>query len=226
MKSAVLVPPAKAARPARVKFQPDPIVNPPADRPQNRAALKDWCLARADEWYHLGLPGPTCDLLKHASEIDPRDAQVWMALGCLHFELREYKEAGLTFHHAAQLEPANARIHLHLALTHQRLGHVEEAEGLYEVAMRLEPGHAQGLNLQGDFLMSLNRHDRARPCYEALLQRRPDDVDALLRLGVCNFRIKEYSTARHCFERILRIDPSHEIARENLTAVQTASPTV
>jgi Flp pilus assembly protein TadD len=213
MKTATLETPAEISQ---INFQPDPILFPEAQSSHELAALKDWCLARADEWYKLGLTGPARDFLTHATDIDPQDVQAWIALGSLHYQLGVYTEAGLAFHRAAQLRPQNARIYLHLGLTHQKLGHDELAEALFNHALNLQPHDSLALSLLGDFFMGRKRFDRARPYYEQLMQQRPDDVDVLLRLGVCNYRTDEGTPARQCFERVLRIQPTNEVARENL----------
>ena len=203
-----------------IEFHPDPILSPEVRDDRDLTTLRNWCLERAGEWYKMGLHGPARDFLRHATDIDPHDAQTWIALGSLEFEMGVYDEAGLAFHRAAQQEPINPRIYLHLALTHEKLGNLELAEGLYDHALVLSPANPMALSLTGNFFMNRKRHDRARPYYEQLLQQRPDDVDILLRLGVCNYRIGDTSTARQCFERVLRIQPANEVAMENLDVMK------
>lgn len=181
--------------------------------------IKNWCLARADEWYARGEKGAAFEFLMSAAEIDPQEARVWIALGSLHYEEARFERAGLAFIRAGRIEPGNAAIYLHLGLTHQQLGQANEAESLFHHALRLEPENTLALGLLAGFLMDSNRHADARLYVERALEQQPDDITMLLRLGLCCFQMSDASAARKCYERVLRLDPGHALARENLKVV-------
>jgi tetratricopeptide (TPR) repeat protein len=193
------------------------------DVAQELTTIKDWCLARADEWYERGEMGPAREFLRNAAEVDPQDARVWIALGSLHYDLADYAQAGLAFVRAGQLDPANVRVYLHLALTHQQMGDLPQAELLFQHALGLAPDHALAASLFADFLMAQRRFDDARRLYDQLLDRRPDDLEVLLRLGVCYSHLQHVPVARRCFERMLVLDPANALARENLNVLNARS---
>jgi cytochrome c-type biogenesis protein CcmH/NrfG len=183
------------------------------------ARIKHWCLARADEWYERGEKAIAFEFLKHASEIDPKDAQVLIALGSLHYEQGRFERAGLAFVRAGRVAPENVSVYLHLGLTHQQLGHLNEAESFFHHALRLDPENTLALGLLAQFLTTVNRHADARLYIERALAQQPDDIENLLRLGVCCFRTDDLSAARKCYERVIQLDPAHVLARENLDSL-------
>jgi Tfp pilus assembly protein PilF len=189
---------------------------------QELTAIKDWCLARADEWYERGELGAARDFLKQAADVDPRDAQVWLALGSLHYQLREFERAGLAFVKAGELAPTDDRIFLHLALAHQQLGQDKEAEALFKHALALRPDNAVAQGLLSGFLFARQRYDEARDYVEGALEDQPDNVDLLMRLGVCCAKTNDRHAAQACFERVLKLDPENEIARDNLAAIRAS----
>lgn len=201
--------------------------NPFLDLPQHSTTgqIKEWCVARADEWYRRGDMVPARDFLRHAVDIDPQDAEVWVALGSIHFALGELAPAKEAFTRADRLDPANPTIYLHLGVTQQQLGNETEAEVLYDEALQLQPENVTGLKLLSGFLMARGRLAEARTRLEAALGCDLDDTELLMRLGVCCFWMKDVGAARACFQRVLRIDPVHEMARENLAVIIARSRT-
>jgi tetratricopeptide (TPR) repeat protein len=201
-------------------FSPAATTNPQAAR--EIASIRDWCLRRADEWYARGEYGAARDFLKQAADVDPQDAHVWVALGSLHYQLGEFERAGMAFLKAGELAPADDQVFLHLALTHQQLHQNEEAEALFKHAIALDPDNSLARSLLSSFLFSLERYDEARDYVEGALEEQPDDIELLMRLGACCYRTNDFHAAQACFERVLKLDASHVVARENLTAVAMA----
>ncbi|MGA4579910.1 hypothetical protein [Limisphaera sp. VF-2] len=121
------------------KTRPAGVAMPRTLSPRRRAALKDWCLARADEWFADGQLGAARDFLLHAAALDPRDPEVWQTLGCVQYLLGEYPRAGMAFVRAGRLRPGDARTFVYLALVHERLGQTTQALVLAEHACQLAP---------------------------------------------------------------------------------------
>lgn len=213
MKTASLLPSLESLR---FPAGPDLISIPELPGSRETTKIKDWCLARADEWYEFGQWGLAREFLQHAADVDPQDSRVWIALGALHYELGEFQQAGFAFTRGGQLDPGNARVYLHLALTHQQLGHLPEAEALFKHALEVQPDNAFAMEILAGFLMNLGRHAEAREYLEPALQRQSESVELLLRLGACCFQCSDLPVARQCYERVLDLDPSHSLARENL----------
>lgn len=182
--------------------------------------IKNWCLARADEWYARRELGAARDFLNHAASVDPKDVQVWLTLGSVQYELGALEQAGLAFHMAGELAPSDARVFLHLGLVHQQLQQNEEAEAMFRHSLALAPHYTLAMNLLGLFLMAADRHAEARPFFADALAHQPDDIETLLRLGVCCFKAQNFDVARTCYERVLHLSPGHELATENLEALK------
>lgn len=182
--------------------------------------IKEWCLARGDEWYARGERGAARDFLNHAAAVDPTDAQVWLALGSMQFELGCHEQAGLAFHMAGELIPTDARVFLHLGLVHQALKHPAETELLFKHAVVLDPDNALARGLLGGWLLADGRFSDARPHFEHALVVQPNNIENLLRLGVCCFKTGDFAAAHNCYLHVLRLSPGHALATENIAAVE------
>jgi Flp pilus assembly protein TadD len=55
------------------------------------------------------------------------------------------------------------------------------------------------------------------------LKHQPNDIQLLLQLGVCCFKTKDAAAARTCYERVLHLSPGHDLATENLGALNLFS---
>ena len=198
----------------------------PEERAANDSAeIKDWCLARASEWYAQGELGAARNFLNHAASLDPHDIQTWIALGSVHFALGSFERAGQAFHRAAALNPTDPRVFMHLGLTHQQLGHADEAEALLRHSVALEPDNVTALGLLGGFLTASGRHAEAREQLTRASKLVPEDTELLLRLGACCFKLHDLAAARDCYHRILRRHPEHPIARDNLRTLDATLTT-
>ncbi len=193
---------------------------PPSVAERSIADIKTWCLDRADEWHARGELGAARDFLNHAAAVDPDDAQVWLALGSLQYELGCFEAAGLAFHMADGLKPLDARVFLHLGLVHQKLKHPTEVEVLFAHAVALAPDNALARGILGGWLLENGRYTDARPHFEHALVVQPNNVENLLRLGVCCFKTGDFAGARRCYEHVLQLIPGHALAKENLIALK------
>jgi tetratricopeptide (TPR) repeat protein len=185
----------------------------------NVADLKDWCLARADEWYAQKEFGFARDFLQHALDLDPFDVEIWIALGSLHFTSNNLDAALFAFTQADELRPADATLQLHLAVVQQHRQSWAHAETHFRNSLELQPEHLGALKLFAGFLMARERFTEAREILERALMVELDDSEIFLSLGVCCFRLENHQAARACFEHLLKIDPSDAIAGENLAVV-------
>ncbi len=187
---------------------------------QTPVGIKDWCLARADEWHARGELNFALDFLQHAAAIDHQDATLLNAIGSLQFRLKQFEAALKTFLRTQTLDPENVTLLLQLAVSYQELNRDAEAETHFREALRRDPENCEAARLFTGFLTSRNRLDEAREVVESGLGSDPRDIDLLLRLGVCYYRAANRKAAAACFRRILQLEPINEIARANLAAVE------
>jgi tetratricopeptide (TPR) repeat protein len=184
------------------------------------ADLKDWCLARADEWYAQKEFGFARDFLQHALDLDPFDVEIWIALGSLHFTSNNLEAALFAFTQADELRPDDDAIQLHLAVVQQHRRSVSRAEFHFRNSLELRPENRNALKLFAGFLMSRERFVEARETLERALMVDLDDAEIYLSLGVCWFRMKHYQAAKSCFVRRLTLRPYDPIAQENLSVAE------
>lgn len=210
-----------AARPAAT-IATAAAVNPPRCVPPKStdlADLKDWCLARADEWYAQKEFGFARDFLQHALDLDPFDVEIWIALGSLHFTSNNLDAALFAFTQADELRPDNATLQLHLAVVQQHRQSWANAETHFRNSLDLQPENLGALKLFAGFLMAGERFAEAREILERALMLDLDDMEIFLSLGVCCFRLENHQAACACFERVVNLDPTNIVARENFQAI-------
>jgi len=211
-----------AARPAATIATAAAVNQPRRVPPKSTdlADLKDWCLARADEWYAQKEFGFARDFLQHALDLDPFDVEIWIALGSLHFTSNNLEAALFAFTQADELRPDDATLQLHLAVVQQHRQSWAHAETHFRNSLELQPENLGALKLFAGFLMARERFAEAREILERALMVELDDPEVFLSLGVCWHRLKQYQAAKSCFNRILTLSPHHPIAQENLNAAE------
>ena len=108
-----------------------------------------------------------------------------------------------------------------LATTCLNLGDVISADAALDKALRLDGNCIEALRMSADFLGQTGRHDEAVETCRRLLHRSPRDVTGLLVLGRSLVAIGDFAEAEAAYAKVLVVDPKNEVARENLTVVQT-----
>ncbi|HEY9510266.1 MAG TPA: tetratricopeptide repeat protein [Verrucomicrobiae bacterium] len=212
-----------AARPAATIATAAAVNQPRCVPPKSTeiADLKDWCLARADEWYAQKEFGFARDFLQHALDLDPFDVEIWIALGSLHFTSNNLDAALFAFTQADELRPDDATLQLHLAVVQQHRRSWAHAETHFRNSLELQPENPGALKLYAGFLLARERFSEAREILERALMLDLDDVEFFMSLGVCYFRMENPQAARACFERALQLERIKEMARENLMIINS-----
>lgn len=85
-------------------------------------------------------------------------------------------------------------------------------------ALTLNPDGVEALELLADVLLRRAHWAEAAQVCGRLLRQKPDDRLTLVRLAKAFFAAGERDAARAALERILELDPTDELARENLKA--------
>src|SRR5207244_12151464 len=73
------------------------------------------------------------------AEVAPRDARVWMKLGAVFYEQKQWDRAADAFRRAVTLEPTNLRARYFLATTYMDGGKDTEARAELERILRVDP---------------------------------------------------------------------------------------
>jgi len=160
-----------------------------------------------------------------------------------------YAAAAEAWQQLIELEPGNPNAHNNLGATLYYLGDLEGAVAAYQAAIALSPDATTYNNLgvvlaeQEDFEAAIAAYEQALELdpevaevyvnlghllnpndaialYERAIELQPDYVEAYNSLGIALVSLEQYEAAIAAFEQTLAIDPTHEAAQDNLTALQ------
>jgi spermidine synthase len=98
-------------------------------------------------------------------------------------------------------------------------GDFPDAIALAERVVQMNPRHALALNLIGSANANLGRVDRARQAFRASLEASPQDPSTYANLGMIEMESGNRDAAVAYFAESLTLDPHHEAARTNLSAL-------
>jgi cytochrome c-type biogenesis protein CcmH/NrfG len=84
---------------------------------------------------------------------DPNDAEGWIELGNLHYDLGRAPEAIRAYEKALALKPNNADVITDLGTMYRKLGQPQKAVDLFRQAHRLDPGHFHSVYNEGVVLL-------------------------------------------------------------------------
>lgn len=177
-------------------------------------------LDRADQCFRKDDLHGASGFLIEALRVAPDRLDLHISLGSTLFQLGDFQGALQRFEQGIRIHPSDASLYVHTASTHLKLSHIQEFETALKRALELDPGNRLALSLAASHDLMEGRFERAAQTYGKLVEQTPDDLDTLLPLGVCFFKIRDFVTAETLFERILEIQPDHQLAAENLEAVQ------
>jgi len=90
-------------------------------------------------------------------------------------------------------------------------------------ALAIKPDGVEALRLLAGICLQSERWVEAANAARRVVELKPDDLEALLILAKCFFKTDDLESTRTVLERVLAIDPGNEMARDNLTALGTAT---
>lgn len=156
-----------------------------------------------------------------ALEMAPENPQVLAACASVRFQLQEFAEARQQFEEAAKRDTTNAVLQVQLARTCLELEDIEGFENALARALEIDEDCPEALRLLGDLNFSQGQHRTAANAYERALNRNSSDITLHLLLGNARFSAGEFAEAEQAFENALKLDPTNEVARENLGVVRS-----
>ena len=161
-------------------------------------------------------------ILGEALRVTPDSTQLLIALGNLEFHSGDYQKSHSLFTRATEVIPDNSDLLLKMAAASVKLKQFDEFNATLNRALELEPQNETAHRMRADHEFRVGNLDEAARGYKWLLKRKPDDLELLMFFGVCCFKSGNMKTAEAGFERILELQPDHQLAIENLEAVQLA----
>lgn len=164
------------------------------------------------------------EALTRASELLPRDVDVWDHLGSANLQLGRYPEAVAAFCRALSLRPDYAASHNNLGNAYLALGRPKDAETEYGRALRCQPDYPQAQGNLGLALQAQGRLDEALACYDQALAASPDNADFHMNRAGALKELGRTDDAITAYEEALRRDPNNVPARTNLLLLHAFAP--
>ncbi len=159
------------------------------------------------------------ELLKPATGSGTACAELYAAMGLLHFELREYEQALDCYSKFAAQAPHQPAALLKQAACLEQLGRWNEALASYETALSIHPEHGEARLRQGACLIHLNRPEQAQAAFESCLKVSPRNSDALLGKAVALQLGGRLEEADGIYAALLAADAHCEPALANRIAI-------
>jgi len=117
---------------------------------------------------------------------------------------------------AVTINPENHFRRIILASNLQKEGYLDEAIATIDEGIRLFPYEVGLKNAKALVYGDAEKYDKAIEILDAIIDKNPKDVDAFINYGVILEKRGDYKAAEACFKKALKIDPRHEIAKNNL----------
>ena len=159
-------------------------------------------------------------LLDRAVRLDPAGAIAYNALGIAYLEKPDYPKALAAFDDAVRRAPLWAYAWHNKALAESQMGNYRAAINSYRRAIEVAPQYYYLPYNLGALYQSLNRLHDAELQYKKASVLAPSRGEPDNALGTIRAIQGKRAEARRLFESALQKDPSLEIARRNLAALQ------
>jgi Flp pilus assembly protein TadD len=144
--------------------------------PKDTSALKLLGMARD----YNGLIDEAEKILKHATTLDPSDADSWLCLGSHYYQppLKDYKEALKHFSRACAADPHNSVAQQSRAEALDKLGRTSEARGAFLEAIKADYQNMIAVKGLAALEVREGNLEKAQDLLRVYLQQHPDDRDA------------------------------------------------
>lgn len=129
-------------------------------------------------------------------------------------------ESYAQFSEAVRLRPGDAAANNGLGAALLAAGRGPQATAFFQAALKARPDYFDAHYNLGNALASGGDFAGAMEQFRAAVRLRPDDADAEANLGSALAEMGNVAEARRHFERALQLNPKHELARENLKALE------
>ncbi|HLP78743.1 MAG TPA: methyltransferase domain-containing protein [Candidatus Paceibacterota bacterium] len=159
--------------------------------------------------------------LEAARGLCPENADIVVALGNLYFQLGSLPESFNALEQAAKLRPNDPLVHILLATIAIRLNRISEFESAVSRALKLDNAFAPAHRLLADLHLEAGNYVEAAREYGILIKQNPNDIPVLLALGKCMAEAREIESAEACFQYALDLDPTNQIAAQNLNVLRS-----
>ena len=167
--------------------------------------------------------GKAEDLLKQASELDPRNTICYERLGALYNRTNRLPEAVRQFEQIIEIEPSNIYAYLNIGRISIRLKKYEAAEAAYSKAVAVAPQQAVGYReLARFYLMSNKKLPEARQLAEKALNLE-STAECFFILGWASDLNGDRTGALKAIQEAINLEPNNSKFRQSYERIQSAN---
>ena len=153
------------------------------------------------------------DFCLHLTETHPRDIEIWMMRGGMHYQRGEFMDVAECCRRVIEIDSDHVGAYFSLGLALQSLGRLEEAESAYHQVLHFNRHHAKTLVSLSELLSSQKRFEEARDLLEkALMSLPPEAVFLTFTLGALLMRTGQPAAAIAAYDRAVAMAPDDALA--------------
>jgi tetratricopeptide (TPR) repeat protein len=154
-------------------------------------------------------------------KLEPKNVDVWLALGNIRRFNEDYKQADLAYAEAEKLiskpEKQHWQIYYFRGICNERLKNWADAESLFRKALKLSPEEASVLNYLGYTL--IDRREKLEEAFEMVkkaVELKPNDGYITDSLGWAYYQIADFENAVIHLERAVELKASDPLIADHL----------
>lgn len=183
-------------------------------------ADKTSMLANADSYFANQDFASAWQELNQINQIFGGAYEIYAAMALCSMSLNDLDRARIEYFTSIRYAPDNAEIRLNLAVVEKSLGLLDDAYHQIQIVLGLNSDDLLARRIAADISVLKGNFDLAVLDYRRVLDHSPDDIDSLLGYGRCLFSLGRLNESLDIYHKILSIDPSHEIAQDNIVILQ------
>ncbi len=164
------------------------------------------------------------DLFEQASEVDPKDVEVWISLAQINAQLGDPAAVEHCCRTILSANPESHDAHFHLGTALLLQNKREEAIESFQRTLQLRPGHVAATFQLGKTLHILTRFDEALASYREALKLNPNLADAHDSIGSILKSRGDLDGAIESYRMALRIKPHSDKAHSDLVFAMNYNP--
>ncbi|HTS13339.1 MAG TPA: tetratricopeptide repeat protein [Candidatus Limnocylindrales bacterium] len=150
--------------------------------------------------------------LTRATELDPKDSDIWYNLGRTKYTENRFQEAIHAFEECLKLDPKNVKAEDNLGLSYYGLGRTDDALKAYKTAIEWQSQaaekDAQPFIDLGTLYIEKNQPKEALPYLEQAMQIAPGDAKGHEELGKAHSALNDLPKAQSEFEKAVTLAPN------------------
>ncbi len=149
------------------------------------------------------------ELVRHALNLNPKDAAMHTKLGDVYTKQSDFDNAEVEYNEALKIRPEFLKALSGLASAYESTGRSEDALEIMDRMETAAPEDSSMLCQYAHILLSADRIEEAGKKIQCAYEKNPDDLHVLNLLGQYYICIGEERKASGCFKKIKMLNPSY-----------------